>query len=67
MKLRLVINRTITESCEIEVPDLAAAKPAIEALVRDDFMQEDEYYNLEVFDGDKDVYGHIQPWTPKLS
>jgi hypothetical protein len=66
MKLRLVINRTQVETCEIDVPDLDSAKKEIEALTHDDFRQEDHYYNLEIFDGDKDVTGEIQPFTPKL-
>lgn len=66
MKLRLVINRVQTEVCEIDVPDFAAAKKEIESLVPDDFREEDHYYHLEIFDGDKEVTGDIQPFTPRL-
>lgn len=67
MKLQVVVTRTRTEVCDIEVPDLATAKKEIEALLPDDFGHYDSYYNLEIVNEDgKDITGEIQPFTPRL-
>jgi len=68
MKLLVKLTRIKEEECEIEVPDLASAKSAIESLLPDDFRETDgEHHTMEVInEGGQDVYGEIQPFCPRL-
>jgi hypothetical protein len=66
MKIKVQVTHVRVETCEIEVEDMRNVKGAVEALIPDNFRLLDENSSVEVFNGEEDITGDIQPYCPNL-
>lgn len=64
------LQHTYDFLCQLDLPDDATPeqiKAEVERLQNDDFEETGSCQSVTILQNNKDVTGHVQPYTPKLN